>query len=368
MSEPTSLSGFPYLTGAQADNDGTHQSVLDLGNQRGRKSDVAHIAMGSDLYGAADWSEIRSETNSVVHPTTGKIRDCINSGLTPVVAIPLLMDFDAQRFDKVLAGDYDEFHADIARNIASALESGNKPNQRVYPRLGWRADEGLPWSLEYNSTVSAHIDDYVAAWNRAAQIYIDNIPNAKIEWSIYRQGRLFSGRGMGDYIPTKMHILGLEWFQDGVGTFPDIADDFETGDITGEDPSNEIFGFNGYVNDENQWNLLAGSYDSTTQFIDGIEGLFAKAQELNLKMALPCWGSVNQTALVDESFDSRLADPANNYFFSKRTLDWIWQRRAWIEYEICLNSAKENRIFPPSSSCLPNCSNAYQAWFQARVV
>lgn len=323
----TNRSGLPWRSGADMISDGSATQMQQFGAWRGRELDCATAFMGSTYYGNPDPS---NWPNSTATRRNGDMERIKNSDRIAILAYPMLVNADKYNFKKCVndAGYLKSYQANA--NELKAIYGTSSTADPVYVRIGWEANKGYPWSFDGN----VQPDDYIPAWRRIADIFLNTCPNVVLVWNHLKEGKAT----FHSYYPGSdvVGVIGLDFYDNGW--------------------------FGGYCTNETNWQKQKGVWNPSTGQVSGWEGFIKYARYLNKSLAFDEWGA---SFLKDGRVDTNLA---NNSFFVGRMFKYfqdIVNGGQEIVFENYFNGNINNRILESDGRTLTsystNVGKAYKA-------
>lgn len=331
---PRHASGLPWRSGFRLPRNDYAKILAEypqLETWRGRKLDV--IGQFITLQDARSWPKLVK--NAALGGTKDQPKGCVQAifdgGWTPVLGVPLLIQGEARRFDRLAAGEFDEQHRAVARRVAEISQG-----RLIYVRLGWEYPQGYPWSWIGDAAgdmipdTTEWQDHYRLGWARIAAIWHQECPGAKTVWCSLKNTR----RATDAYYPGD-----------------------EACDVLGMDLYNQLDGV--WVNDEASWRKFGGSYREGYGF-NGPLGLAEFARRRGKTISICEWGPYNRSRTA--------GDEANHPFFVSRMFDWFQELGELLEYEVYFQAGSDAQgrlgqqvIFPDTAEFNPLPRQSYLA-------
>lgn len=197
-------SGMPWPSGASGGVD----KMGEFGEWRGRPADVLVIW---HPWWKKGWGGVKRFAK------TGAIKDV--AGWRGQLSMGYAMFPKGSSHEECAAGDYDEYHEDIARQIAG-LDRGD-----MIARVGWEANGSYPWNA--NNDPDPEFANYKACFRRIVGILRAANPAIRIDWTLRKRGsELFKGDHAGLPLAAMypgddvVDIIGVD-FYDSYPSFPD---------------------------------------------------------------------------------------------------------------------------------------------------
>ena len=334
----TFASGLRWRSGADMASDGDATQMRNFGNWRGRALDVSTCFIGLDYCTPTDTTKgivgkrPTAWKNSYATRRNGNLESIKNSGRRGILAIPLTVGDDAHLFTKVKNSDeYKNAYQQVANEIKAIYGTASSADI-VYVRIGWEANKGYYWSFDAGS----QLDDYVPAFNMAANIIKNTCPNVMVVWNELKEGtnngvRFYPGNSTVDVISIDLYDNG--WM-------------------------------GGYMNTEAKFQNQKGYYTPSTKAHRGWLGFYQFALAMGRPLAVDEWGcSTYKDGYV-------ATNPTNNSFFNGRMFQWFSDMADDgnpVEYENYFNGAVANRILNPDGSIPPVTANAAASYRAAYI-
>ena len=265
----------------------------------------------------------------------------MDAGISVCHAMAMLVQQERGQFKMIARGGRDTEHRTIANRLKSWLKDKPASYPKLYMCFGQEVNisQAYPWGWTQNKDTPA---DYVAAYQRVAQIYIDALGDkVRITWNTLRQSgnvtNVWPGaRGVGGGV---VDFVTLDCYDNG----------YDNSYFT----TSKAAGVQAWIN---------GKYNGAAGYA-GIKACMQFAESKGLKFGVQEWAPSRKRNNLDPG-DADYLDPAernpNNRWYMEGMRDFFAANAANLEFEIEFNQIREDHLIQPETEFLPQPSRAYR--------